>query len=77
MDRMHWTDAYWEHTLSVRWTNLDWTVVGTIRNVFDKTLPLVADGVPRDATTRFFNTLPGVGYDIFGRAFVLQVTRNF
>ncbi len=77
VDRVHWTNAHWEHTLSVRWSNLDWTVVGTIRNLFNKMPPLVADGVPRDATSRFFNTLPGVGYDIFGRAFVLQVARNF
>ena len=77
VDRMHWTDDHWDHTFSVRWANPDWIVVGTIRNAFDKTPPLVADGVPRDATSRFFNTLPGAGYDIFGRTFVLQVARDF
>ncbi len=77
VDRMYWTENHWEHTLSVRWNNADWTVLGTLRNIFDKQPPLVADGVPRNETSRFFNTLPGVGYDIFGRTFVLQVAREF
>ena len=77
VDRMHWTDNHWEHTFTVRWTNADWTVLGTVRNIFDKQPPLVADGVPRNETTRIFNTLPGVGYDLFGRSFVLQVAREF
>ena len=77
VDRMYWTDNHWEHTFTVRWSNADWTVLGTVRNLFDKQPPLVADGVPRDATSRIFNILPGVGYDIFGRSFVLQVAREF
>ena len=77
VDRMYWTDNHWEHTFTVRWTNPDWTVLGTLRNVFDKQPPLVGDSVPRNATTRFLNTLPGVGYDIFGRTFLLQVAREF
>ena len=77
VDRMHWTDNHWEHTASARWSNANWIVLGTIRNIFDKQPPLVADGVPRDATSRIFNTLPGVGYDLFGRTFVLQVAREF
>ena len=77
VDRMHWTDNHWEHTASARWSNADWIVLGTIRNLFNKQPPLVADGVPRDETTRAFNTLPGVGYDLFGRTFVLQVAREF
>ena len=77
VDRMHWTDNHWEHTVSVRWSSADWVVLGTIRNLFDKQPPLVADGVPRDETSRNFNTLPGVGYDIFGRSVVLQVAREF
>ena len=77
VDRMHWTKNHWEHTFTVNWSNSDWTVLGTVRNIFDKQPPLVADGVPRDETFRFLNTLPGVGYDIFGRSFVLQVAREF
>jgi len=48
-----------------------------LRNVFDNQPPLVADGVPRDATSRIFNTLPGVGYDLLGRTLVMQVYRSF
>lgn len=77
IDRMFWTDNHWEHTASVRWSNANWVVLGTIRNLFNKQPPLVADGVPRDDTSRFLNTLPGVGYDLFGRSFVLQVARDF
>ena len=77
VDRMHWTDNHWEHTASVRWSNADWIIVGTVRNLFNKRPPLVADSVPRNETGRIFNTLPGVGYDIFGRTFVLQVAREF
>ena len=77
VDRMYWTDNHWEHTASVRWSNADWIVLGTIRNLFDKQPPLVADGVPRDETSRGFNTLTGVGYDIFGRTVVLQLAREF
>lgn len=77
VDRMHWTDNHWEHTASARWSNANWLVTGTIRNIFDKQPPLVADSVPRDETQRIFNTLPGVGYDLFGRTFVLQVAREF
>ena len=77
VDRMYWTDNHWEHTASVRWSNADWVVLGTIRNLFDKQPPLVADGVPRDETSRILNTLPGVGYDIFGRTVVLQLAREF
>ena len=77
VDRVYWTDNHWQHTASVLWSNIDWTVVVSIRNVFDKLPPLIADGVPRNETTRIFNTLPGVGYDILGRTLVLQVAREF
>ena len=79
IDRMHWTDNHWQHTLSVRWTNADWVVLGTVRNIFDKQPPLVGSCVPRndDQAFRFLNTLPGVGYDIFGRTYLLQVAREF
>ncbi len=79
IDRVHWTDNHWQHTLSVRWTNPDWIVLGTVRNIFNKQPPLVGSGVPTndDQAFRFLNTLPGVGYDIFGRTFLLQIARDF
>ena len=48
----------------------------TVRNIFDKQPPLVGDSVPRDETSRIFNTLPGVGYDILGRTFVVQFSKE-
>ena len=76
VDRQYWTENHWEHTLSGRYTASDWEVIVTVRNIFDKHPPLVADGVPRDETTRFLNTLPGVGYDLLGRAFVIQFSKE-
>ena len=76
-DRVVVTKDKFYHTLSARWRNPDWDVIGTVQNVFDKDPPGVGDGVPRNATSRIFNTLPGVGYPLFGRVFVLQVARRF
>ena len=76
IDRQYWTNKHWEHTLSARYTASDWEVIVSVRNVFDKQPPLVADGVPLLDTNRFLNTLPGVGYDILGRTFVLQFSRE-
>ena len=44
------------HTVSARWRNTNWDVIGTVQNVFDKDPPGVGDGVPRNATGRIFNT---------------------
>ncbi len=77
VDRVHETKNKLYHTVSARWRNPDWDVIATVRNVFDKDPPGVGDGVPRNATSRIFNTLPGVGYPLFGRIFVVQVARRF
>lgn len=76
-DRPTSTGNEWFHNVSVRWRNADWVILATLRNLFDNQPPLVADGVPRDATTRVFNTIPGAGYDLLGRSLVLQVAREF
>ena len=75
-DRQYWTDKHWEHTLSARYSASDWELIMTVRNIFDKQPPLVGDSVPRDETSRIFNTLPGVGYDILGRTFVVQFSKE-
>ncbi len=76
-DRVTSTGDEWTHSVTLRYQNPDWTILGTVRNLFDNKPPLVADGVPRDQTSRVFNTLPGVGYDRRGRTFVVQVARTF
>ena len=77
VDRRTWTNNEFSHTVSVRYQTSDWLVLATVRNLFDNKPPLVADGVPTDSATRVFNTLPGVGYNLLGRTFVVQVAREF
>jgi len=77
LDRPVSTKTEWYHTLTVRYEPGSWGILTSLRNVFDNQPPLVADGVPRDATSRIFNTLPGVGYDLLGRTLVMQVYRSF
>ncbi len=77
LDRRTWTNNEFSHAVSIRWRNVDWLVLATVRNLFDNKPPLVGDSVPRDATSRIYNTLPGVGYDLLGRTFVFQVAREF
>ena len=76
-DRPTSTKNEWYHSATVRYRNTDWVILATLRNVFDNQPPQVADGVPRDVTSRVFNTITGVGYDLLGRSLVLQVARNF
>ena len=77
LDRVVRTKKTVYHTASLRWQNTDWDVIASIQNVFDKKPPIVGDSVQRDETTRINNTLPGVGYHLFGRTFVMQVARRF
>ena len=77
LDRVVRTKKTLYHTASLRWRNNEWDVIASIQNVFDKKPPIVGDSVPRDETTRIANTLPGVGYHLFGRTFVVQVAKQF
>lgn len=62
------------HNVSVRWRTDDWTVVGTVSNLFDEAPPSVSTGA-------FFSRLgvsPLTGqYPQFGRAAQVQVVRRF
>ena len=62
---------------SVRYRGSDWEVIGTIRNMFDNDPPIVSDGCGSETAGRVFNTLPGTGYDLVGRAYILQVSKAF
>ena len=55
----------------------DWEVIGSVRNIFEKTPPLISDGCGSQTAARVFNTLPGVGYALFGRTYVLQLSKGF
>ncbi|MDE2930735.1 MAG: TonB-dependent receptor [Chloroflexota bacterium] len=76
-DRKVRTPKTWLHNVSARLRKADWEVIASVRNLFNKKPPLVGDNVPRDATSRVFNTLPGVGYSLLGRTYVLQISRSF
>lgn len=76
-DRPTTTGNEWYHSATVRYQTDDWVFLATLRNLFDNKPPIVADGVPRDETSRVFNTIPGAGYDLLGRSLVLQVAREF
>ncbi|MGH1471144.1 MAG: TonB-dependent receptor domain-containing protein [Cellvibrionaceae bacterium] len=66
------------HTLGARYRSPDdWEIIGTIRNIGNKQPPIVGSNVSSDSAGRVFNTLPGTGYDILGRSFVLQFSKFF
>ena len=77
VDRPFRTKNEWYHTATVRYQNDDWVIIANVRNLFDNQPPIVGDSVPRNETSRIFNSLPGVGYDFIGRSYVLQVSRRF
>lgn len=77
IDRYFRTPNVAYHTLSVRYSGNDWQVIGTVRNVLNKDPPFISGGQGQDGANRFLNTLPGVGYDLFGRTFVLQVSQRW
>ena len=62
---------------SVRYRGSDWEVIGTVRNAFDVDPPAVSRSVGSQSGSRAFNTIIGTGYDVFGRAFALQVSKGF
>lgn len=76
-DRQNRTPNMLYHTLSLRYSQSNWDAIATVRNVFDKDPPYVGNGHANQGATRFLNTLPGVGYDLFGRSYVLQLSYSF
>lgn len=71
------TDQETYNSASVRYRGSDWEVIGTVRNMLDNDPPIVSDGCGSESATRVFNTIPGAGYDLIGRAYVLQVSKSF
>lgn len=71
------TDEQTYHAASVRYTGSDWEIIGTVRNIADNDPPLPADGCGSQSAGRLFNTIRGVGYDLVGRAYILQISKAF
>lgn len=70
---IYYTEKYFVHNASLGWGNGSINVNGGVRNVFNTAPPLVSgDGV---FSTR--NVPLGVGYDLFGRSFYLNVGYQF
>jgi len=64
------------HTLSLRYRQSNWEAIASVRNVLDTEPPYLADG-HTTTVTRFINTLPGAGYDLLGRSYVMQLSYKF
>ena len=62
---------------SVRYRGSDWEVIGTARNIFDIDPPIVSDGCSSKTAARVYNTIPGAGYDLVGRAYIVQASKSF
>jgi len=72
------TDPITYNNASVRYRGQnDWEIIGTVRNIFDEMPPIVSDGCASATANRFFNTLPGAGYDLLGRSYALQLSKGF
>jgi outer membrane receptor protein involved in Fe transport len=76
-DRQNRTPNILYHTLSLRYSRSNWDAIATVRNVLDKSPPYVGNGHDNEGANRFLNTLPGVGYDLFGRTYVMQLSYQF
>ena len=77
IDRIFRTPNYLSHSVSLRYAADDWELIGTVRNVFDKDPPFVSGGQGAQGASRVLNTLPGVGYDLLGRAFTVRFAKKF
>ncbi|MCX2780918.1 TonB-dependent receptor [Microbulbifer thermotolerans] len=71
------TDDELYHTLSARYTQGNWEVLGTVQNVLDDEPPIVSDGTGSVSASRAFNTLPGTGYPMIGRTFMVRLGYEF
>ena len=72
------TDQETYNTVSVRYRGqADWEVIGTVRNMLDNKPPIVSDGCGSESASRVFNTVPGVGFDLLGRSYSVQVSKGF
>ena len=68
----HMRDILYQ-TLSLRYRQSNWEAIASVRNVLDTAPPYLADG-HTTTVTRFINTLPGAGYDLLGRSYILQLS---
>ncbi len=66
-------DDYFLHSLSVRYSGDKWSVTGGVRNIADKTPPIVSTG----ATTTIGNAPLSSSYDYLGRSYFVRFSKTF
>lgn len=66
-------DAHFEHNVSLYYRGDSWTIGGGVRNVFDQQPPVVDSS----EVTAYNNTPLGVGYDLQGRTFFMNIAKKF
>lgn len=66
-------DAYMNHTLSIFYNNNDWTLGFGIRNILNEAPPEVDDS----EVFAISNAPIGVGYDLNGRRYFLNIAKRF
>ncbi|MCR9270275.1 MAG: TonB-dependent receptor [Hyphomonadaceae bacterium] len=62
-------DHYWVHDMSLRYSTGDWTLRGGVSNVFNDQPPLTDNNQ--------LSNIAGIGYDLGGRTFFMNVTKTF
>ena len=66
-------DAYFNHTASLYYRGDTWTIGAGVRNVFDQEPPTVDSS----EVTAFNNTPLGLGYDLQGRTYYVNLAKRF
>lgn len=70
---IYYTEDYWVHNASLAWNNGTFNVTGGVRNVFNTAPPLVDGGGVFSSR----NFPLGIGYDLYGRSFYMNVGYKF
>lgn len=66
------------NNFSVRYvSDNQFEITGTVRNLFNVMPPITSGGCGSQSASRVFNTIPGSGYDLFGRAYTIRLAKGF
>ena len=62
-------DSYWSHNASIAYVQDDWVFRAGVQNVFNDAPPLTDNND--------LGSLAGIGYDVFGRTYFVNLTKQF
>ncbi len=71
---VYFTTDYWVHNASISYAADTWTFNAGVRNVFDREPELVD---PQGVSLSIRNVPLGVGYDVYGRTFFVNLAKSF